>query len=51
MTKGVCETVEVVQKDHPLGHASINKSDMTDKHVLYKENKKEAPVKTKKEEK
>ena len=32
---GVCEVVTVVRKDHPAGKVDINKSDLTDKDVIY----------------
>ena len=36
-----CETVEIVSKDAPDGFIVFNKSDMTDKDVLYKPKKKD----------
>jgi len=38
------ETVVVVRKDHPEGKVTINKSDMTDKDVIWTAEQPKKPV-------
>lgn len=49
--RGALETVEVVDKDHPIGHYSVNKRDITKDHVIWEEPKKEVKKESKKKSK